>query len=539
MRSKNSISIAILIMFSFMCIFTTPAFGVETRPSASQVLVTDNASECAGESIDQYTVVEYKNISDVMSNLNQGNPYIDGVQLNQYTPARTTGINYNNHAVLGCGPTAMGAVENYHLQPDGYNLAHRNVNNDLAQLLADHGKVSEWFPQIVPGTPNINYFQSDGTGCMWYIVDDVLGAFGYDVEIIDVWKKYNDWQSRANGLYNMVKSEINAGRPVMLGLNAAMGTGNPNHYVVITGYKKAVPPLKLQLAGIKEPKLFLYVLKGWGTNREYDSNGNFVRYVYDQGYKNEWWQVNAKKALTSFNFFRLRTETEIVETYDMKNVLLYKIKPVSRNSDTMFVDLNSNHWAYPYLSQLYYNQKISGYLLNGQRYFLPDASILRKDALFLIMKGADISTPSRGSTEYNNAVAEAKKFKDLKNSTDELALVYIGTAVKNNLIDGYSYWTNQNFNPKVDITRSDFAKLLVLAAEKKNHAFIASRKYSGSYSGKEQYLVKLYNAQIIDGYDTGSVPQLRGEGSISRAEAAKILTKTFYYSKLQFDWRNA
>lgn len=520
MKIKRQISATIVVLFSFMCVFTNPAYGVETCPAVSQVIVTDNASECAGENIGGYTVVEYKNIADVISNLNQSG-FIDGFQLNQYTPTRTGNYSRDGHAVLGCGPTAMGTVENYHLQPDSYNLEHRKVDDNFTRVLADQGKVSEWFPQIQPGTPNVNYFDNEGTGCKFYIVDDVLGVFGYEVDIMNLWQQYDTWESRANGLYNIAKSEIDNGRPLILGLNASMQTGNPNHYVVITGYKKA-------RNNSNDEKIFLYVLKGWGTNRIYDSNGNFVRYEYDHGYRNEWWQVNVT-TIKQWNFW-LFTVDDVVEKHNMKNILVYKIKPVKRDSDTMFVDLSSNHWAYRYLDFLYKHQVISGYPLNGDRYFLPDASILRKDALFLIMKGAGINVPAKGTAEYDQAIARAEEFEDLKNSRDELAKVYIGTALRWNLITPYA-WYNKNFRPQASITRGEFAQLLVAASLLTHHSLGCLRENEMSGADNNSYkgcLITLYNAKIIDGYDTGSNPDLRVDGNITRAEVSKVVYNAFY-----------
>jgi hypothetical protein len=461
---------------------------------------------------------EYNMVPDVLSSLNQdfsNSRTQEGYQFNLYTPRLASG----GHTLVGCAPTAMTAIENYHQKPSGYNLTHGVIGdpyNYLVRLMADQGKVSEWFPSVKSGSPNTDY----GENCtnFWApMVPKVLNAFGYDSDI--KYYSINDGLTdiqRLDSFYTLVKREVDNGRPLFMGLRHTFTEGDADHGIVITGYKRV------------DGQRFVYCLLGWGIEVSDSTQGSY----------NHWWNIDDTHLETKGMLWWKKVYNA---NYDFNNWSVVTIKPLPENSDTGFADLNKNHWGYKYIHDL--GNNLSGHTLQGQRYFLPDAGLIRSDAVAMILKGLKIGDWATATGEkYNTYVNKAKKFEDLQNGADPKMLAYIGNAITLNVIAEYNYFSNNKFRPQDGITRGDFAIWLITAIVQKETNYnpgpfdtwdsvwkSKTNKFKypideyGHYSLEDLALIMLYNSGIISGYKDGD---LGTYNPITRAEAAKIIVNT-------------
>lgn len=121
---------------------------------------------------------------------------------------------------------------------------------------------------------------------------------------------------------------------------------------------------------------------------------------------------------------------------------------VSPVSTTSYADVDANEWFAPYVEAGKYY--LSGYVSDGQKYYMPNDNALREDiAVALVkLKGYDTSI-------YDESILKAM-FTDYQ-SISEGARKYVSVAVEKGLISGYE---DNTFRGQNTITRAEAATLL-------------------------------------------------------------------------------
>lgn len=156
----------------------------------------------------------------------------------------------NGHALAGCISVAMAQIMRYHQEPSSrYDFSQMSLgisgSREASKLIRDIGN-----------TVNMKYGCNNSWAFPW-LVDGAFGAYSYSGAI---YEKYD------NGDYNIVKSNINQNRPVVLeGKEKPLISFDFNHtwhMWVCDGYKTRYDCQN----GIG----YLYFHMNWGWNGRYD-----------------------------------------------------------------------------------------------------------------------------------------------------------------------------------------------------------------------------------------------------------------------------
>lgn len=115
-------------------------------------------------------------------------------------------------------------------------------------------------------------------------------------------------------------------------------------------------------------------------------------------------------------------------------------------ASTQFVDLPSNHSAYPAVQYLVEKNIIKGY---DNNMFLPDRGLTRAEALKIILLSA-----AKPVANFQQTLS----FSDI--SSDHWAYAFIAYGVQNNIVKGYD---DNTFRPDQPITRAEGIKILFSA----------------------------------------------------------------------------
>lgn len=414
--------------------------------------------------------VEYKVIPGIIYNLGQSGEYVNPLDpnltgdhispiyvINRYTPIRR---DTGKHALVGCGPLAMATLMNYHEWPAGYGLQSGRMSYGMERLAVDIGTIAnQWIAPVNPPQPNVNYYAAnEETGMKIMSKARVLEILGYGGEVTTIDEALTPRQ-RATDLYNQVKKEIDKGYPVLLDVNSSLETGDVNHGILVAGYKKVSTQI---INGVTKVDLYLYVIMGWGNNNPLIP----VQLSQQTG----WWHIDAK-----YLFAPPEIQKYSQQKYDLSDVYIWKVRPVKgHKSDTVFEDISTKHWAYPFAWDLYQKGIINGRCLGDRKFLLPDIELPKAEAVLLINRA------------FGSSLRESSR---------------------------------------ATMTRGEFAQMLIETMEKTGYVLKASRKYpcAGPFSAEEQCLIKLYNARIVDGFTAGKAPDLRAGGKITRGEAAKFI----------------
>lgn len=178
------------------------------------------------------------------------------------------------------------------------------------------------------------------------------------------------------------------------------------------------------------------------------------------------------------------------------------------NTPLVFKDVDKNHWAYSYISEIKEKNIING---NENGCFNPDKNITRAEFVKILVLSAGYLL-SEGDNVFCDVAPEAWYFK------------YVMTAYENGIIRGNE---NNEFCPNAFITREDMCVMLYrLTAESKA---VDSTSYSDNDSISEYALnaiAYLSEKGIVNGFSDNS---FKPKDNATRAQCAKIIAE--YLSK--------
>lgn len=175
------------------------------------------------------------------------------------------------------------------------------------------------------------------------------------------------------------------------------------------------------------------------------------------------------------------------------------------DNDSVFEDVSTDSWAYPYIKSLY-DEKI----LTGDGYFEPARPILREEYLKFLLLAMDIAAEP----------AQESVFADVR--PDDWFAGYVNTAHQLGLVNGMPDGT---FGIGQEITRQDMAVLAKRAADLKG--IVLEQKEARQLADMEQVsgyakesVQALADAAIISGDENGAFNPM---GSALREQVAKII----------------
>ncbi|MGM0496181.1 MAG: S-layer homology domain-containing protein [Bacillota bacterium] len=169
-------------------------------------------------------------------------------------------------------------------------------------------------------------------------------------------------------------------------------------------------------------------------------------------------------------------------------------------------DVDNNHWALPYISQLL-DQDIMYIYRDGN--FYPNTAITRGEFAYSLAKTLDLeSSTTTNMTDITNHPAQG----------------YISALVQEEIITGYP---DHTFRPNKEITRAEIITMLARSLnleDQQNKIKITKNSYSDLDSEHwAQELISLSSKlNIINGYPDGT---FKPNNYVTRAESAKLLVK--------------
>ena len=176
-------------------------------------------------------------------------------------------------------------------------------------------------------------------------------------------------------------------------------------------------------------------------------------------------------------------------------------------NDSVFEDVSTDSWAYPYIKSLYDEEILTG---GGDGYFEPARPILREEYLKLLLLAMDVAAEP----------AQESVFADVR--PDDWFAGYVNTAHQLGLVNGMPDGT---FGIGQEITRQDMAVLAKRAADLKG--IVLEQKEARKLADMEQVsgyakesVQALADAAIISGDENGVFNPM---GSALREQAAKII----------------
>jgi hypothetical protein len=173
------------------------------------------------------------------------------------------------------------------------------------------------------------------------------------------------------------------------------------------------------------------------------------------------------------------------------------------HAGVVFNDVSENHWAYGYVQFISDNAVMTGY---DDGTFGPDNTLTRAESLKVILGAQSAPLPE----------SDTSTFPDVPD--DHSLRLYIEAAAAKGIVTGYEDGT---FRPEAPVTRAEFTKVLMNAAEEVDNPFRMNPPFSDV--PKDAWFAPfVYSASertYLNGFDDGSFkPHL----PITRSHAAKI-----------------
>lgn len=255
---------------------------------------------------------------------------------------------------------------------------------------------------------------------------------------------------------------------------------------------------------VTKPYAIVELTDGTRKNVQFSLNKNYVKF-------NGWKSYNASlPADTAKVISPLASEKQFNCIIDEVTVSYGTVTP-------SFKDI-SKSWAKNEIELLYELNITAGYGTKGNLYFKPENSITRAEfaKMMVTYYGLKIS-------DYKNTILNFNDTKDIP----AWAIPYVKAAVGEGIIGGSSRPDGTlDFLPNENITRAQVATIIgrrltckESAISFKDNGDIPSYAVSG--------LKKCITAKVLAGYPDGT---FRGQSTLTRAEAAKIITSLYKYS---------
>ncbi len=176
-------------------------------------------------------------------------------------------------------------------------------------------------------------------------------------------------------------------------------------------------------------------------------------------------------------------------------------------TESLFTDMKTSHWAYDSVKRLAENFILNGYL-DGT--FKPDANITRGEFAKIIVSATDTLD-----------VDATSSFSDV--STSDWYYLYVSSALKEGYITGYPDGT---FRPDAYITRADICTIVQRCLE--------AEFQTGVTAFSDDHLIPIYARDAV--YSLVSLGIINGMGDrtfapkafATRAQTAKIIDKAFF-----------
>ena len=130
-----------------------------------------------------------------------------------------------------------------------------------------------------------------------------------------------------------------------------------------------------------------------------------------------------------------------------------KLDLTNANNDQIFEDVDSAHWAFPYVNIA--SKFLTGYKENGKLMFRPDRVSVREDVAVAIVIASEMN-----KLPYD--IESLDRFTDADTISSNLKK-YVAIAVENGLINGYD---DGSFRPKASLTRAQVCQLMVNLLDK-------------------------------------------------------------------------
>lgn len=140
--------------------------------------------------------------------------------------------------------------------------------------------------------------------------------------------------------------------------------------------------------------------------------------------------------------------------------------PEKETSISIFEDIDQNDWALKYIMAA--KNYLTGYQSNGKYYFKPGENTLREDIIVALVKALDYELK-----EENLSILEV--YEDSDQISENLKL-YIATALKNGVVEGYTEGNKKYIKPLDPITRGETAHLLLKVIEMEKITFNEEEK---------------------------------------------------------------
>ncbi|MBI4836600.1 MAG: S-layer homology domain-containing protein [Candidatus Abawacabacteria bacterium] len=158
----------------------------------------------------------------------------------------------------------------------------------------------------------------------------------------------------------------------------------------------------------------------------------------------------SRNIITGYSDRSFQPKRNITRAEFLKIALLSANKSVSlyQNSESTFKDVPFNHSLRTYVNYASANQIVNGFTVGGLKYFYPERSITRAEAVIILLRINGIAPGS----------ASVSRFSDVKD-LDQIR--YIEVAASRNIVKGYSPTT---FGPNDFITREQAAKVVSIAS---------------------------------------------------------------------------
>ena len=176
-------------------------------------------------------------------------------------------------------------------------------------------------------------------------------------------------------------------------------------------------------------------------------------------------------------------------------------------SNDLFTDVSSEHWAYEAISVLSGRGAVSGY---GDGRFCPNNNVTRAEFLTMLLRAFDF-VDGEAEQGFNDVDESAWYYK------------YAMTGKKYGITGGYE---DGSFRAENNVTRQEAVCMIANLANTGAIALGAVRE-SVEFTDNEQIaeyaaenVQRLYCAGVINGYEDGSFAPL---GQLTRAEAAKMI----------------
>ena len=116
-------------------------------------------------------------------------------------------------------------------------------------------------------------------------------------------------------------------------------------------------------------------------------------------------------------------------------------------AQAQFIDVDVTHPYFYSIADLYQQDVIKGYDVNGERFYRPRQSINRAEVLKILMVSAGLEIDADAAQTYFPDVPESAWFAE-----------YVQTAASQNIVKGYA---DGSFYPESKVTRVEFLKMLI------------------------------------------------------------------------------